>query len=287
MRITCFVSVMILLAGCSQSPQESANNPDEAVDTPAPVALTVGELRTLDSAVLSETRQLNIFLPPSYGEGDQRYPVIYLLDGSANEDYHHITGLVQFMTMYQLMPESILVGIANVDRRRDFTFPTKDEELLEAVPTSGGSEAFKTFIGEELQPFINDQYRTTGSKTLIGQSLGALLATEVLLTQPDLFDQYIIVSPSLWWDDQSLLDNAAAFLIDHPELSKMIYFALGSEGEEMQDGMDKLTAIFAEYARDSVVWTYEHFPHETHATILHRAVYSALEFLYEDDYPGL
>lgn len=88
---------------------------------------------------MNETRTLNIYIPDSYNKNPKTaYPVIYLLDGSANEDFIHVTGLVQFLTMIQKMPESIIVGIANVDRKRDFTFPTtnvqdKKDFLLPAI----------------------------------------------------------------------------------------------------------------------------------------------------------
>jgi hypothetical protein len=75
---------------------------------------------------LEEDRILNIYLPEGYGEDSTRYPVIYLLDGSYNEDFLHICGLVQFLTMIEVMPKTIVVGIANVDRKRDFTFPDHD-----------------------------------------------------------------------------------------------------------------------------------------------------------------
>lgn len=104
-----------------------------------------------------------------------------------------------------MIPESIVVCISNVDRRRDFTFPTRNELDKKDFPTTGQSQNFIGFIESELQPYIDEKYRTASTKTLIGQSLGGLLATEVLFKKPDLFDNYIIASPSLWWDDESLL----------------------------------------------------------------------------------
>ena len=79
-----------------------------------------------------------------------------------------------------MLPKSILVGIANIDRKRDFTFPTTIEKDKKDYPTTGGSAKFIAFIEKELQPFIESHYKTTSSKTIIGQSLGGLLATEIL-----------------------------------------------------------------------------------------------------------
>ena len=105
----------------------------------------IGEAVTFKSVILNEDRTLNIYLPDGYN-AKEKYPVIYLLDGSVNEDFLHIAGLVQFFNMTFKMPNTIVVGIANVDRKRDFTFPTKVEELKKAYPTTGGSARFIDFI---------------------------------------------------------------------------------------------------------------------------------------------
>ncbi|HYK54955.1 MAG TPA: alpha/beta hydrolase-fold protein, partial [Flavisolibacter sp.] len=176
----------------------------------------LGVIDEIQSKVLHEKRILNIYLPDGYSASDtMKYPVIYLLDGSADEDFIHIVGLVQFNSFEWInqVPKSIVVGIATVDRRRDFTFPTTIAEDKKMYPTTGHSADFIAFLETELQPFIEKNYKTTNSKTIIGQSLGGLLATEVLFKKPTLFNKYIIVSPSLWWDNGSLLDY-------HPEIVK-------------------------------------------------------------------
>jgi predicted alpha/beta superfamily hydrolase len=97
----------------------------------------LGEIEEIQSKVLAEKRVLNIYLPEGYAENDTvRYPVIYLLDGSADEDFIHIVGLVQFSSFdwVQQLPKSIVVGIATVDRRRDFTFPTTIPEDRKSIP---------------------------------------------------------------------------------------------------------------------------------------------------------
>src|SRR4051812_11575922 len=94
-------------------------------DTAKPV--TIGVTDKLYSQKLGEERSLNIYLPDDYKpDGTVKYPVIYLLDGGIDEDFHHVTGIVQFDTFpwNARIPKSIVVGIVNVDRRRDFTFQT-------------------------------------------------------------------------------------------------------------------------------------------------------------------
>src|SRR5690606_33568126 len=133
------------------------------------VPLTFGEVVSIDSKILSESRTLNIYLPDGYNTADTlKYPVIYLLDGSMNEDFLHIVGLVQFFNLQMNMPKTIVVGIANIDRKRDFTFPTTDRKLKMDYPTTGGSRKFIDFLESEVQPYIKANYPTTNQKMLIG-----------------------------------------------------------------------------------------------------------------------
>ncbi|MEN7550500.1 alpha/beta hydrolase-fold protein [Rapidithrix thailandica] len=240
-----------------------------------------GVIEEIDSEELSEKRILNIYLPQGYHpDSVTTYPVVYVLDGSAHEDFPHIAGLVQFLNMYELMPKSIVVGIANVDRYRDFTHPSDDPEDLKALPTGGGSEKFIGFLEKEVQDLVTQHYKTNGHRTLIGQSLGGLLATEIFLKKPQLFDDYIIVSPSLWWDQQSLVDTAASVLKANTSLKKKVFLSLGKEHEVMHEVADKLAHAIKNTGNSNITFFYESLLDENHATILHRAVYRAFECLY-------
>lgn len=240
---------------------------------------TLGTTTSIESKELNESRTLNIYTPKSYHpDSNKTYPVIYLLDGSANEDFVHIVGLIQFLNMSLEMPETIVVGIANVDRKRDFTFPTTIKKDKEDFPTTGSSAKFINFIANELQPYVEKSYKVNNSKTIIGQSLGGLLATEILLKNGKLFNNYIIVSPSLWWDDQSLLKNVDT-LINNQKLSHIqVFVAVGEEGKVMKDDTKKLAEL-ASKAKDLTV-NFEFFEKEDHATILHNSVYQTLLKMY-------
>lgn len=246
------------------------------------IPFSIGESVKLKSEVLKEERTLNIYLPQSYQtDTTKRYPVIYLLDGSANEDFIHIAGLVQFgsFSWINMVPESIVVGISNVDRKRDFTYPSNNKQDREEFPTSGKSANFIQFIAEEVQPFINSYYKTTETKTLIGQSLGGLLATEILFSKPNMFDHYIIVSPSLWWSDQSLLKKNPA----NYKSGKSIYIAVSKEGPIMeQTARDLHTKLDQKKSKNTKLY-FEFFEQQNHGDALHLAIYSAFEKIFAED----
>lgn len=259
----------------------------------------LGETVEIQSKQLGEKRTLNIYLPEGYKNDDtERYRVIYLLDGSANEDFPHIAGVVQFYEMMWLMPKAILVGIGNVDRKHDFTFPVtrtdskkrnvatgETNEFMDFTakamqyPKAGGSAKFMAFVEKELQPYISGHYRT-GQRTIIGQSLGGLMATEFLAKRPQLFDDYIIVSPSLWWDNQSLIK-----VVDAQRVSgKTVYIAVGKEGDVMERDAQQLADKLKQNKSANII--FRPFERETHATILHNAVYDAFRTLYSKHYMG-
>lgn len=253
--------------------------PKQLPDTVTMDPFIFGTMHTFRSTVLGEERTLIVKVPEGYEDTTATYPVIYVLDGSANEDYPHIAGLVQFMNMYDLLPKSIVVGIANVDRYRDFTHPSTVAKDLERLPQAGGSAKFIAFLAQEVSPMITAMYRVQGKGTIIGQSLGGLLVTEILFTRPELYDDHIIVSPSLWWDNGSLVSRASDILKSRPDMTERVYLALGEEGKEMAKGMERLVSAFKQHAGPSVKWWYVPFPEESHATILHRAVYKAFELM--------
>lgn len=241
--------------------------------------LTIGEIRTIQSKILNEERTLNIYLPQKFDK-TKSYPIIYLLDGSMNEDFIHVTGLIQFFNQLYSMPETIVVGIANIDRKRDFTFHTDLKDLQKDYPTTGHSDKFINFLDKELKPYIESQFKTTDNY-LFGQSLGGLLATEILLKKPELFNNYFIISPSLWWDDESLLRQAPQLLSNIKDPKKFIYISVG-KGEHpvmVKDAEDLFDVLKKSNKKN---WTVEYKMMETdnHATILHRSLYEGLVKLF-------
>jgi predicted alpha/beta superfamily hydrolase len=266
----------------------SQNNKSKTTETAKPFVL--GVIDEIQSKELGENRILNIYLPEGYNPKDaEKYPVIYLLDGSANEDFIHISGLVQFNSFEWInqVPKSIVVGIATVDRKRDFTFATTLEKDKKRYPTTGHSDKFIAFIEKELQPFIDKKYKTTESKMIIGQSLGGLLSSEILLKKPSLFNKYVIVSPSIWWDNGSILNIDSQILQENFKQPTEIYIAVGKEGltpTEIPRVMEVDANLLAEKIQASksknIKVFFDYFPNENHGTILHLAVFNSFKFFY-------
>jgi predicted alpha/beta superfamily hydrolase len=277
-KLFIIASVLVSLQGVCQKANQTP------MEKSKPFVL--GRIEELKSTVLGETRVLNIYLPEGYQQNDTtKYPVVYLLDGSADEDFIHVSGLYQFNSFPWVarVPKSIVVGIATVDRRRDFTYPTTIEKDKALYPTTGHSAAFISFLEKELQPYVESRFKVNASKTIIGQSLGGLLATEVLFTKPELFNRYIIVSPSLWWDNGSLLNRDPAVLKAGFSKKTLVYISVGKEGLVPGDN-PRVMEVDANLLADKIKGTksknvdvyFDYLPNEDHGTILHQAVSNAL-----------
>ena len=235
--------------------------------------LAMGETFTIESKVLSESRRINVYLPAAYTDA-ARLPVLYMPDGGLAEDFLHVAGLVQVSSGNGTMRPFILVGIENTQRRRDLTGPTENENDKKVAPKVGGSAAFRKFIRDELMPQIQARYRTTGEAAIIGESFAGLFVVETFLLEPDLFDTYIAFDPSLWWNDQKLLADAAKLLGARPDLRATLYFA-SSDEKGIIETAQKLASVLEASAPKGVRWHYEKMPEETHATIFHPAALKA------------
>lgn len=253
----------------------------QAQTAPVETPIVIGTSYALPSSTYGGTREINVWLPPGYAEGEARYPVLYLLDGGVTyQDFHHISGLAQLGTITGLTRDVIVVGIKSVDRQNELALPTEDAELLARYPTLGQSDRFRRFIGEELQPFVEGRFRTDGETALMGESLAGLFVVETFLKEPQMFDAYVAVSPSLWWDGGRLARQSGAHLRDHSNDARTLILTIANEGGGMQTGMDDLVANLRAYAMPGLTWDYRPRPDETHATIYHGAALDAFRRLY-------
>lgn len=243
--------------------------------------LVIGETFTINSKTLSETRRINVYLPHGYAESrDARFPVLYMPDGGMAEDFLHVAGLVQVSVGNATMRPFILVGIENTQRRRDMTGPTENAEDKKIAPQVGGSEGFRAFIRQELMPQVKTRYRTTNETAIVGESLAGLFVMETFLLEPDLFDTYIAFDPSLWWNNQKLVNDAAERLRARLKLEKTLYFA-SSDEKGIADITRRFANILAGNAPPGVHWHYETMTDEKHSTIYHPAALKAFRAVFK------
>ncbi|MCY1059405.1 alpha/beta hydrolase-fold protein [Nannocystis sp. SCPEA4] len=260
--------LLTCLCACAAPRAESAAAPGE---------LVIGRSITIDSQVLGETRRINIYTPPGHDTGGPPLPVLYMPDGGMHEDFHHITGIVQVSTANGTMRPFLVVGIENTERRRDLTGPTDDPEDRKIAPRVGGSAAFRRFIREELMPEIQQRFRTTDESAIVGESLAGLFVLETFFLEPELFDTYIAIDPSVWWNRGSLVKQAVP-LLQRPGQPRTLYVATSDE-PEMQRIVRSIGDALRQVDVPGVRWHHEPMPDEHHSTIFHASALRAFRTL--------
>jgi uncharacterized protein len=246
------------------------NQPASVAQDPPATPLVLGQTFTIDSKVMGEVRRINVYLPPGYADSATlRLPVLYMPDGGMQEDFLHVAGLVQIGVSNGTMRPFILVGIENTQRRRDLTGPTTVASDRKIAPRVGGSAGFRLFIRTELMPLIKARYRTTPETAIVGESLAGLFVMETLFLEPDLFDTYLAIDPSLWWNDAQLVAQAPAWLRAHPDLRKTLFMASSNEPGIVKPTTHLAKALTA--GAPNGLWFYQPMPQETHGTIYHPA----------------
>lgn len=244
--------------------------------------LPAHESFTLDSRQLGETRRLNVYLPPRYAvDADARYPVLYMPDGGLQEDFPHVAATVDRAIRAGQMRAMIVVGIENTQRRRDMTGPTEAESDRAIAPRVGGSAAFRAFLAQELMPQVRRRYRCGGGDALVGESLAGLFVMETFFLQPELFDTYVALSPSLWWNGKALATSAAQRLKEWPAQGpkKVLYFATASD-DDLDEAARKLAEVFRANAPARLDWRFQPWSGLQHSTIYRGASPSVFRTLF-------
>lgn len=241
--------------------------------------IDIGQGAVVWSEVLQEQRRTLIYLPPHYDQALQlRYPVMYLLD--AEEQFHHVTGIVRFLVDQGRIPEMIVVGVTNTNRGRDMTPPTNTAEDKEEDREAGGADNFLRFLADELAPYIDARYRTVPYRILVGHSFGGLFSLHALVSRPQAFQAHIAVSPSLWWDSDTFAHRAREKLATLPG-EHFLFLSWGDRERQIRVTTQALVEWLQKNPTGGVRWTSRHYAKENHSSTPHLSLYDGLDALYE------
>ncbi|MGA9326542.1 MAG: alpha/beta hydrolase-fold protein [Salegentibacter sp.] len=260
----------------------------------------VGVLDSLYSNILNESRKIYVQLPAGYSpDKNQKYPVAFILDGevflpTVNEVQNYYSG--------GFTPEMVLVGIANDKNRiRDLTTSTITTKYgMPFNEKNGEADNFLKFIETELIPFIENEYPVTGYRTLIGHSYGGLFTIYTLIHQPELFNNYLAIDPSLDWDDQRLLKEAKETIATRDYENKALFMSLSGQlhmqnsqitiDNVMQDTTDytlfsrsniAFSNLVKQNAQNGLSFEWKFYPRDIHGTIAFPSIMDGLISLFE------
>lgn len=224
-----FILLMTLIYCCQNINAQTESEP-----------IILGEKISLESKILNETRNIWVYLPEGAKDklSKKKYPVLFLLDGPTH--FYSVSGMIKQLSTANdnmIVPEMIIVGIQNTDRLRDFTLTHSDISYMgDSVNwISGGSNKFFDFIEYELISYLDSNYSTNSYRTFIGHSLGGLCIIDALINRTQLFNNYVAIEPSLWWDNQTLVIRADTALKAKRFKGKALYVGVANTLSEWKD----------------------------------------------------
>ena len=236
---------------------------------------------TMKSKFVNETRTINVWTPPMYKNSNESFPVLHMPDGGIKEDFPHIANTISKLITEKSIPPIILVGIENTERGRDLTGYSESEYDAQFCPQTDGAKNFRAFITQELTTEINNKYRTSKKKGLIGESLSGLFVMETFMQHPESFDFYIAFDPSLWWNEHYLVRNANDLFEKFPDQEVKLWFA-GSSAKDISKYTNELNQVLVNNAPNKLKWKYSDEPKEKHNTIFRATKETALKWVLND-----
>ncbi|MFZ6708687.1 alpha/beta hydrolase-fold protein [Undibacterium sp. TC9W] len=264
--------------------------------------IVVGTIETIHSNVLNEDKKIWVYVPKTNAvRGPEKpvYPVVYLLDG--NDHFLSMMGLMEKKCrgIGHSCPQMILVAVTHNNRQRELT-PTKAGSYAQPEKineNSGGGEAFSTYLEKELIPYINAKYPAAPYRVLVGHSLGGLTVMHNLINHSALFDAYLAIDPSVWWDNALLVKQMEEALSDGRLANKSLYLAVantlakGVSIDQVRSGSDqesrhirsilKLVDTLDAHPQSGLRWKWKYYPDEGHGSIPILAEYDGLNFLFD------
>jgi len=204
--------------------------------------IVIGKVDSVSSAILKEKRKVWVYIPnmtQDMQNSNQRYPVLYLLDGEGH--FQSVVGMIQQLSQVNgntIVPEMIIVGIPNTDRTRDLTPTHIDNDLpmmdSNSAKNTGGGENFAAFLQKELIPHIDSIYPTQPFRILVGHSFGGLAVLHILTNHTKMFNAYIAIDPSMWYDKERFLKTTQQKLISKKYDGASLYVGIANT---MAEGM--------------------------------------------------
>lgn len=251
------------------------------------------EIRYIDSTNTHESYRIYVSIPAEYyTHPHKKYPAIFLLD--ADYSFPIVTAITNHLSDRNRIPAMFVFGIAyagapayELHRTQDYT-PTYVADGgygAEYQKVSGGAPKFAAFLQAELIPYLNQSFHLNGQRTLVGHSFGGLFGSWSMLNNPALFNSYIIISPSLWYDNNYMFSYENNYAKSHSKLPVNAFFAIGDKENEgdfkMVDSLNSYIKTLQQQKFKEFNSNYMILPNEDHDMIFPDAFTQGVMYLYE------
>ncbi len=225
----------------------------------------------VNSSILGESRQIKIQLPRNYEESDKKYPIVFVMD--ADYLFEIVAGNVDYYSYWEDIPESIVVGINQIDKREADCLYSEQNSL----PMETGSKFFE-FVGMELIPYVERNYRTESFRVAIGHGVSANFINYWMLKPIPLFQAYVSISPDLAPDMTQFLTERIGTLKE----GKTFYYLATSDSDvkRIRAETEALNKSISSIDNKSVLRTYDMLKGPSHYSLPAHAIPKALESIF-------
>ena len=227
--------------------------------------------KTIHSDKLKEDRQLKILLPRGYDKEDsKKYPLIIVFDG----DYlfEPVAGNVDYFSYWDDMPEAIVVGIKQDEQRYDDCTYSEQNSL----PVEKGADFFE-FIGYELVPYMEDNYKTENFRVAVGHGETANFINYYLLKDVPLFQAYISISPDL-------APQMGQYITDRlNSIDSQVFYYLATSSNDapsIKEKVESLNKDLAAIDKKNIHYNFDNFEGPSHYSLPAHAIPNALENIF-------
>ena len=188
----------------------------------------------IDSKIVGDKFLIQCYIPNQNVIPTDSLPILFILDSEMSFGLAY--DVIRWLRWSREIPYVAIIGISYgtnqtewwQKRSRDYTFSKDQKKIWGNWPLAGGSANFIRFMGTELFQFISDEYNLKGdNRTIVGLSLGGLLCTEILVSKPELFDNYIILGPALIWNDKEIFKKESLYFKNHSTIKANVFTAVG------------------------------------------------------------
>ena len=225
-----------------------------------------------ESDFLKDTRELKVQLPRNYNENlSKEYPLIIVLDGDYM--FEAVSGSVDYLSYWGNIPESIIVGVNQINTRYD---DCSVLDNIDFVPISSTAN-FYDFISEELIPYFDKNYRTTKFKVAVGHEATANFINYFLLNNKTSFSGFIAISPKFSY-------NMENYLIERfDKIKTNVFYYLASSDRDFKS-IDERTKEFSRNLNSSknelISFKYKQYNNLTHYNLPIHSVSEGFEHVF-------
>lgn len=243
--------------------------------------------RYLISGEVNSTFKLNIYLPLSYNESEDIYPIMILTDACLGSGIAQTT--FDLLTWKKTIPEVIVIGIdypyTDMTQLQRYRFRDMMPTHVEGYEPSGDADKFINFIEKELFPYIQNNYRVdTTDRAFYGHSAGGNLGSHILLEKPYLFNRYVIGSPGYYWDDNEIIKRIQGMDKVGGKSEIVIYsYIEDNVSDGMLNNWNTFNNLLKEKISSQILFRDQIYKDEGHYSVYLSAFSTAIKFIYSND----